>query len=76
MGLIRDIDQDPVKQAVLKGILTVCQQLNTKVLAEGIESKAELDYLWAQGIQWFQGYYFARPALEQLIQKDQIAVWS
>lgn len=76
MGLIRDIDQDPLKQAVLKGILTVCQQLNTKVLAEGIESQAELDYLWAQGIQWFQGYYFARPALEQLIQKDQIAVWS
>jgi len=76
MELIRHINQDSVKQAVLKGILTVCDQLGTKVLAEGIESKHELDYLISVGVNWFQGYYFAKPHLEQLIEKDQILVWS
>ncbi len=75
MGLIRDIDQDTVKQAVLKGILTVCSELGTKVLAEGVESKAELDYLVSTGISWFQGYYFAKPQLEKLLGQAEINGW-
>ena len=75
MGLIRDIDQDTVKQAVLKGILTVCSELGTKVLAEGVESKAELDYLVSTGISWFQGYYFAKPQLEKLLGHAEINGW-
>lgn len=38
----------------------------TKVLAEGIESEGELNYLAATGIEYFQGYYFAKPQLEHL----------
>lgn len=45
------------------------------MLAEGIESKAELDYLSAVGIRYFQGYYFARPELEQLLTAGQIAAF-
>ncbi|MEK1942511.1 MAG: EAL domain-containing protein [Pseudomonas sp.] len=66
MALVRDIDTHNVRQAIVQGILGVCRALNIEVIAEGIESVGELRHLHGQGINLFQGYLFARPALEQL----------
>ncbi len=76
MSLVRDIANDSVKQAVLKGILTVCHELHSTVLAEGVETQSELEYLAGQGIAWFQGYYFAKPHLEYLLRHDEIHGWT
>ncbi|MDX1706740.1 EAL domain-containing protein [Pseudidiomarina sp.] len=67
MALIRDIDKKPGQQHEVQQALAQCLLQGTHVLAEGIESKAELDYLLSIGIRYFQGYYFARPALEELV---------
>lgn len=72
MSLIRDIDCFPEKQVFVKDTLERCLESNTQVLAEGIESRAELDYLASLGINLFQGYYFATPRLEYLTTKDEI----
>lgn len=66
MALVRNIDQDPVRQAIVQGILGVCRALNIEVIAEGIESVAEYQLLHALGIVYFQGYLFARPVFESL----------
>lgn len=66
MALIRDINQDKVRQAIVKGILQVCTDLDITVIAEGIESPGELTTLQEFGIELFQGYHFARPAFEAL----------
>lgn len=66
MALIRDIDRDPVRQAIIRGILQVCTELSTRVIAEGIETRAELEVLRRFGIELFQGYLFAKPAFEAL----------
>lgn len=66
MELVRQIDADPVRQAIVRGILGVCQALNIEVIAEGIETEAEYQLLHSLGIYYFQGYWFARPAFEQL----------
>jgi EAL domain-containing protein (putative c-di-GMP-specific phosphodiesterase class I) len=66
MALIRDIDRDPVRQAIIRGIVQVCADLDTTVIAEGIETRAELQTLRHFGIELFQGYLFARPAFEAL----------
>lgn len=66
MALIRDIDRDPVRQAIVRGIVQVCAELATTVIAEGVETRAELDVLKSFGIGLFQGYLFARPAFESL----------
>lgn len=66
MALIRAIDQDRIRQAIVKGILQVCTELSITVIAEGIETAAELQVLQSFGIELFQGYYFARPAFEAL----------
>ncbi|WP_306523435.1 EAL domain-containing protein [Rheinheimera sp.] len=73
MSLIRDIEQHKAKQHLVTEVQRLCLDMGTEVLAEGIESKAELDYLAGTGIRYFQGYYFARPALEQLILAHDIA---
>ena len=70
MSLIRDVDVFPKKQEYIKNILEYCSPLKTRVLAEGIESRAELDYLVGLGIDLFQGYYFAKPQLEYLVTLD------
>ena len=64
MGLIRGIDHDSVRQAIVGGILGIARTLGIDVLAEGIESRDECAALHAAGVNLFQGYYFARPALE------------
>jgi len=66
MALIRNIHQDKRRQAIVRGILRVCQDLGIRVIAEGIETKDELDILAAIGIELFQGFYFARPEFEGL----------
>jgi EAL domain-containing protein (putative c-di-GMP-specific phosphodiesterase class I) len=73
MALIRDIEQLPAKQQVVKDVLALCLEVNTQVLAEGIESRAELDYLADLGILFFQGYYFAKPQLEYLVRAEDIS---
>lgn len=66
MELVRDIDSNPVRHAILQGILGVCKTLSIDVIAEGVETLAEYHTLRALGIHYFQGYLFAKPAFEQL----------
>ncbi|MDT3335255.1 EAL domain-containing protein [Shewanella sp. SP1S1-7] len=72
MTLIRDIDVDKEKQQAVDEILRICLELNTRVLAEGVESEAELNYLAGIGIEYFQGYYFAKPKLEYLTTYEEL----
>ncbi|GAB2928429.1 EAL domain-containing protein [Rheinheimera gaetbuli] len=66
MQLVRNIEQNPPKQFIIEQTIAQCELQGTKVLAEGVETKAELDYLCSVGIRYFQGYYFAKPELERL----------
>lgn len=65
MKMIRDIHKIRVKQAIFSGIHRVCEELNITVLAEGVETAEEYQFLKHAGVELMQGYYFARPALEQ-----------
>ncbi|MEX1196266.1 MAG: EAL domain-containing protein [Pseudohongiellaceae bacterium] len=69
-GLITDIDEDEPRQAITRGIILTCQLLGITVLAEGVETAEEYRWLAEAGIDLFQGYYFARPAFEQLVDVD------
>jgi len=66
MELTRNIDKDKVRQSIVKGIIQVAKDLDIEIIAEGIESKDELNTLCDFGINLFQGYYFARPSFESL----------
>ncbi|SDT93996.1 EAL domain-containing protein [Stappia sp. ES.058] len=72
MDLVRDIDTSPARQAIVAGIMGICRQLDITVLAEGIETEAELTVLRAAGVSLAQGYYLARPALTALPPVDDL----
>ena len=66
MALTRGIDQDPVRQAIVAGIVLVAQRLGIRIIAEGIESVGERDALIELGIRYMQGFFFARPEMDRL----------
>ena len=66
MALIRDVDRDRVRQVIVRGIVTICAELGITVIAEGIESAGERDFLSDCGIFLMQGYWFAKPAFKAL----------
>lgn len=66
MAMVRGIDADPTRQAIVRGILQVCRDLGIRVIAEGIETREELRTLRGFGIELFQGFYFAKAAFRSL----------
>ncbi|WP_296187746.1 EAL domain-containing protein [Pseudomonas sp. UBA1879] len=74
MALVRDIHRDRVRQAIVRGVVTMCTELGVTVIAEGIECAEERDFLADCGIFLMQGYWFARPAFKALAQIDP-GVW-
>lgn len=66
MELVRDIDTCKPKQAIVNGIVSICAALKIRVLAEGIETKAERNFLRGAGISLMQGYLFCRPAFNAI----------
>jgi EAL domain-containing protein (putative c-di-GMP-specific phosphodiesterase class I) len=61
MSLVRGIDSSPVKQKLVRSIISLCTELGIQLVAEGIETPAERDTLVALGGDLCQGYLFARP---------------
>lgn len=66
MDLIRNVDQSRPRQAIVAGIAAICRDLDIRVLAEGIETRAERDFPLRAGISLMQGYWFAKPAFKSL----------
>ncbi|WLI77353.1 diguanylate phosphodiesterase [Kosakonia sp. H02] len=61
--LVTDIHLHGPKQAIVKAILECCAELQISVVAEGVEKVEEWCWLEAAGVERFQGFLFARPAL-------------
>ena len=62
MDLIRNIDKDAFKQALLKAFVDTSRITNIKIIAEGIETKEELKTLIVLGVHAGQGYYLKKPS--------------
>ncbi len=62
MGLIKNIDQNPSTQALVRSTINYCHENQLMVIAEGIETQAEYDTLKALGADFMQGFFLAKPA--------------
>jgi len=65
-NLIAGIDEDRVRQSIVRGLLQVCRSLSIDLMAEGVETADEYRWLFMEGVYLFQGFYFGRPAFEAL----------
>lgn len=64
MDLIRNIDKDHVKQSMLKALHEFALMTNAQIIAEGIETAAELSTLIGLGIPFGQGFFLQKPTPE------------
>ncbi len=64
MSLTRDVDGSPFKQKLVFALHSLCENLGTSVIVEGVERVEERDALLGLGCDLFQGYLFARPGRE------------
>jgi EAL domain-containing protein (putative c-di-GMP-specific phosphodiesterase class I)/CheY-like chemotaxis protein len=61
MSLVRDIDRHPTKRRVVAAIASLCRELGSRVVAEGVETEAERSACVDSGIDLIQGYLLAKP---------------
>ncbi|ENY72378.1 response regulator receiver modulated diguanylate cyclase/phosphodiesterase [Aeromonas diversa CDC 2478-85] len=60
-SFIQDIPQNGDDMEITRAILAMAARLNIKVVAEGVETRDQLDFLRNEGCDLVQGYYFSRP---------------
>lgn len=66
MALIRGIENSQAKRTILTNLVRMANELNMRVVAEGIETISELDAVRNCGIGLVQGYLLARPEIGRL----------
>ena len=68
MELVRGIEASLARRVIVGGIASMCETLGVRLIAEGVETTAELHALRQLGIRYIQGFLLARPAYEALPQ--------
>ena len=62
MEFVRGISSDSAKdKAIIKSIIQIAKNLGIKVLAEGVETEEQFDYLRKRKCDEIQGFYFYKP---------------
>jgi diguanylate cyclase (GGDEF)-like protein len=73
-SFIHDIALEDDNAAIVTSIITLAHSLRLKVIAEGVETIEQLNYLIARGCDEIQGFYFGRPepadVIERMIKED------
>lgn len=60
-SFIRDVETDSESAAIVTAIAAMARSLNIEVVAEGVETAGQLDFVGDLGCQEIQGYFFSRP---------------
>jgi EAL domain-containing protein (putative c-di-GMP-specific phosphodiesterase class I) len=58
---ISELASRPEDASIVRAIVSLAHSLRLKVVAEGVETAAQLEFLSAIGCDEYQGYYFSRP---------------
>ena len=61
MGFISGKENRHRSKVILDSVIDMAGQLNMEVIAEGVETRVQVEELAALGCSYFQGYYFSRP---------------
>ena len=65
MGFIRRIGKHPKTEAIIRHTIGLAHTLGAKVVAEGVETKEQLEFLQSVDCDMIQGYYFYKPMPEE-----------
>ncbi|MEM5947519.1 GGDEF domain-containing phosphodiesterase [Spirochaetia bacterium 38H-sp] len=60
-SFLENLEVDLSQQSIVRAVIGIARSLNLVSLAEGVESRGQLDFLINEGCQLFQGFYFSKP---------------
>ena len=60
-SFVKDLPLDADDAAITKTIISLCSSLNLKVIAEGVETIEQKNFILDNGCQFIQGYHYSRP---------------
>ncbi|MCB9895976.1 MAG: EAL and GGDEF domain-containing protein [Planctomycetes bacterium] len=72
MEITRDVDKRPYKQMLVRSLVGLASNMNASLIAEGVETWAELETLVKLGIRYAQGFLFAKPQFEPPEPTDEV----
>lgn len=61
MELIRGVDKDAYKQAIVSNLVDMSRLNGVRTVAEGIETEGEAEWMRGVGVDYLQGYFFGKP---------------
>jgi EAL domain-containing protein (putative c-di-GMP-specific phosphodiesterase class I)/putative methionine-R-sulfoxide reductase with GAF domain len=71
-ALISGIDLDPVRRALVTSLVAFAADTGAEILAEGVESKDELEVVRRLGVRYAQGYHLGRPTTLDALELDRL----
>ena len=68
-SFVRDLPDDEEDVVISKTIIALAKNMGLSVIAEGVETEKQKDFLLNNGCQLIQGYYYSRPVLSEEIEE-------
>jgi len=72
-SFVRDITTDPDDAAIVTAIIALARSMKLKIVAEGVETAGQLNFLSEQGCDYLQGFYFSKPLVPEDLQEFLVA---
>ena len=69
-AFVQDAEKTPKRRILAEAIINMASALELEVVAEGIETQAQSDWLKAAGCEYGQGYYYAKPLTPGKLQQQ------
>lgn len=60
-SFVSGVNSNHKNAAVVEALMAMARQLGLNIIAEGVETKEELDFLLGKGCECFQGFYYSKP---------------
>lgn len=69
MGFVQKLGENKKTDNIVISLIELAHRLDMKVVAEGVETKEQADFLQQYGCDYLQGYYFSRPLPQEEFEK-------